>query len=490
MLRATLGLQTPATHMRDSLADAGEFDLAEWRVTPSACLLRRGPIDRPVPPRLMRLLLVLASRPRHIVSKQEIVERVWDNEDVSDDSLSSCVYQLRKALGDESRRPRYIETITKRGYRLLVDAALPPSPRADDAGGPLTLRASQRDFPAQAVDAYERGRALLGCQRARNLLQAKLYFEHALAREPRFAAAHAGLASIQVALHYNQPSGGRWADHARFNARAALELDPQLAEAHAAQGLVLGLIDADFPAADAEYRIAFELRPDLVLARRSYALLLAVMQRSEDALHQLAEAARHDPLNVSAQTQNAHIFFLLRRFDRAAEELLKVLAHDPRSWSAYAQLAFIHWLRGDGSEVHATYRAAASACDTQDLVIRIDAAFATGGAPALYAEVARHLEGRDSNHRFQLPELIGAYTAAGDHERALHLLERGCTDGRPPVLWLLRSPYIEPLRTEAAFHSLVARYCQGSDDSSVAEPSRSEDANLLSNSPHGGARIP
>lgn len=557
----------------------------------------------------MRLLLVLVQRARQVVSRKELVERVWDNEDASDDSVCTSIYQLRKLLGDKSGRPQYIETIPKRGYRMLVEPEFEPAvpdataaasqPAAPSPATPLPpataaplqrpalrslavlplhspdpgdraaaegftaalitelarvpglrvssmtsvmryangsqrvaeiaqqlqvetllegvlLRSGDRvridcrlvdaardchvwagtferdtapslsvqsdvaravarelrarvggellaerchDFPADAVEACWRGRALLASQRPSNLLQAKLYFEHALAREPRFAAAHAGLASIHVSLHYNQHAGAPWAEHARCNARAALELDPLLGEAHAAKGLVLGFIDGDLAAAEAAYRRAFELRPQLVLARRCYALLLAVGQQSEEALHQLAEAARHDPLNVSAQRENAHVFFMLRRFDRAAEELLKVLARQPTSWTAHAKLAFIHWLRGNWSEVHATYRAAASACDTQELVTRFDDAFASGGAAGLYAAVASHLERRNPQHRLHLPELIATYTAAGDHARALHLLERGCAEGRAHVLLLLRSPYLDPLRAEPAFQALAARYC-------------------------------
>jgi DNA-binding winged helix-turn-helix (wHTH) protein len=490
--------------MRDSLADAREFHLAEWRVTPSACRLQCGQINRYVAPRLMRLLLALASRSRQVVSKKELVDRVWDNDDVSDDSLCTCIYQLRKALDDKSGRPRYIETIPKCGYRMLVDpefypatsseppseaeptapprratalpagAALPPatrllparaldvlprrSPNVRHRAVATGFRGGHNGFPADAVDADLRGRGLLGSQRPSNLLQAKLYFEHALAREPRFAAAHARLASIHVALHFNQHGAAPWAEHARCNARAALELDPMLGEAHAAHGGVLGFVDVDLAAADAEYRTAFELQPELVLARRHHALLLAYAQRCEDALHQLAEAARYDPVNVTAQRENAHIFFILRRFDRAADELLKLLLREPRSWTAYAKLAFIHWIRGNSTEVHATYRAAAAACDSHDLVARLDAAFEEGGAAGLYAAVAGHLERRDPQHRLHLPELIATYIAAGDHERALQLLERGCEQGRAHVLWMLRSPYVDRLHADAAFGTLAARY--------------------------------
>jgi DNA-binding winged helix-turn-helix (wHTH) protein/tetratricopeptide (TPR) repeat protein len=447
--------------MRESLADAQEFRLAEWLVIPAAGVLQCAHTSRRVPPRLMRLLLVLASRSQQVVAKDEIIERVWDNQDASDDSVCASIYQLRKALGDQSARPRYIETIPKRGYRMLVDAefqAATPSREAVAVCGAGAAPTALGSFPVDATDAYERGRALIGSPRSGSLLQAQMYFEHAIAREPRFAAAYACLASVQVGLLFNQRAGWGWADRARHNARAALEIDPALGEAHAAQGLVLAYVEGNLLAADAAYRTALALRPGLVMARRRHALFLAVMGRDEEAMAQLAEAARHDPLNVWAQHENAHIFFVLRRFDRAAAELLKILSREPRSWASYAKLAFVHWSGGDWSQLHTTYRAAAIACDTRDFLARIDDAFARRGAAGLYATVARHLEDRNPERRFHLPELISAHIAAGEQNRAMELLESECEHGNPHVIWMLRTPYTDSLQTRADFRSLVERY--------------------------------
>lgn len=92
----------------------------------------RGRIERPdgvthVEPRVMDVLLALAAGAGIPVSRDRIIEAAWGHPHVTDEALSRCISLLRQALGDDPRKPRFIETIPKRGYRLL------PSPVAGSA---------------------------------------------------------------------------------------------------------------------------------------------------------------------------------------------------------------------------------------------------------------------------------------------------------------------------------------------------------------------
>src|SRR5215831_17029063 len=89
-------------------------------------------------PRAAAVLTTLVERAERLVTKQELIEQVWGGLAVGDDALTSCIQELRHALGDDARRPRYIETQHRRGYRLMVPTVhvgqgdtLPPLPRAD-----------------------------------------------------------------------------------------------------------------------------------------------------------------------------------------------------------------------------------------------------------------------------------------------------------------------------------------------------------------------
>jgi adenylate cyclase len=97
-----------------------DFQLGAWRVQPQlnslVCELRAVRLE----PKMMGVLLCLAQRSGDVVSKDQIVQEVWKGTFVTDDVLIRCVSELRKAFGDNAGKPAVIETVPKRGYRLLI----------------------------------------------------------------------------------------------------------------------------------------------------------------------------------------------------------------------------------------------------------------------------------------------------------------------------------------------------------------------------------
>lgn len=81
----------------------------------------------PLEPRVMEVLVCLAKRPGEVVAKSELLDAVWPDVEVTEDVLKNAVWELRKAFGDDARAPRYIQTITKRGYRLIAPVSQEPS---------------------------------------------------------------------------------------------------------------------------------------------------------------------------------------------------------------------------------------------------------------------------------------------------------------------------------------------------------------------------
>lgn len=103
-----------------SLAPAADFHLGDWLVQPSQCRLARGDTIVSIRPKLMDVLAFLARRAGHVVSKQEIIDAVWSKEFIAEGTLAQAVFELRAAIGDRRKGSRYIETIPKRGYRLVA----------------------------------------------------------------------------------------------------------------------------------------------------------------------------------------------------------------------------------------------------------------------------------------------------------------------------------------------------------------------------------
>ena len=112
------------------------FRLGDWLVDPASCHLTRDE-RRTLEPRVMELLELLVSREGRVVSKAEILDRVWSGRFVVESVLTRAVSLLRRALGDSAREPVYIETIPRRGYRLIAPVQwLEPAQSGDKRPSP------------------------------------------------------------------------------------------------------------------------------------------------------------------------------------------------------------------------------------------------------------------------------------------------------------------------------------------------------------------
>ncbi len=106
-----------------------DFRLGKWLIQPSLNSISGdipstagtpGESTRRLEPKVMQVLLCLSQRPDEVVSKEELIKAVWPGTFVTDDVLLRCISELRKALEDDAREPRFIQTISKRGYRLIA----------------------------------------------------------------------------------------------------------------------------------------------------------------------------------------------------------------------------------------------------------------------------------------------------------------------------------------------------------------------------------
>lgn len=110
------------------LARAEAFRLGSWRVEPAACELRADDRVIHLRPKVMDLLAALAARPNKVCSKAQLLDAVWPDVVVTEASLSVAIAELREAIGDDSSHPTFIETIPRRGYRLIAPVLDGPRP--------------------------------------------------------------------------------------------------------------------------------------------------------------------------------------------------------------------------------------------------------------------------------------------------------------------------------------------------------------------------
>ena len=102
------------------LTGTNRFYVADWEVRPGACEIARGDTVVKLEPRVMDLLQFFASRPGEVLSRIELEEQVWPGVVVGYDALTKSIGKLREALGDSEKPPTFIQTIPKKGYRLIA----------------------------------------------------------------------------------------------------------------------------------------------------------------------------------------------------------------------------------------------------------------------------------------------------------------------------------------------------------------------------------
>jgi len=134
----------------DSLPDGTR--IGDWRLYPSLHEVRRGGEVVRLEPKAVALLVRLAERAGRMVSREELLDRVWPGVVVGDDSLTQVVIKLRKALGNQPRHPAYIQTIPKQGYRLIAAIEAPESePEATAPGTAGSRRAGTARALSQSM---------------------------------------------------------------------------------------------------------------------------------------------------------------------------------------------------------------------------------------------------------------------------------------------------------------------------------------------------
>jgi DNA-binding winged helix-turn-helix (wHTH) protein len=138
----------PATADQRTARYSTDLRIDGWHVQPTLNLLTRADASVRLRAQLMDLLLCLASRPGRVFAKEDLVAEVWEGRWIAQSALSRCVAELRAALGDDAQQPRVIQTITKRGYRLIapvevVTIPAEPSPLWDAAASAAAADAAE-----------------------------------------------------------------------------------------------------------------------------------------------------------------------------------------------------------------------------------------------------------------------------------------------------------------------------------------------------------
>src|SRR4051794_20896604 len=125
--------------------------IGEWLADPRDDSLTRDAEKVKIEPRTMRLLMCLARTPGEVVSQDQLLESVWTGVVVGTASIYQSMSQLRKVLGDNEDPPRYIETVARKGYRLVATVTV-PQPAPAPAPAPAPVAAPESAGPPHGVE--------------------------------------------------------------------------------------------------------------------------------------------------------------------------------------------------------------------------------------------------------------------------------------------------------------------------------------------------
>lgn len=319
--------------------------------------------------------------------------------------------------------------------------------------------------PAPAVDlqAYElflQGRYHWNRRPGPVVWDALRCFERAIEREPRFAAAWAGIADIYATLG-SWESGVLEPAEAEAKAQAAaaraLEIDPDLADAHTT--LAYTALHHRWNAGEAEerFRRALGLNPNYAAAHHWYSHCLAARGRFDESLRESRLAVALDPMNLILNVHLAWHHHMAREPEQVLEQAERVIGMDP-------QLHWGHYFAGWGAEslgesrraVESMREAVRRSKDDSVMVAGLARVQAAAGDRREALATLRELEARRKGRALFAYEQALVHLALGEREQALELLERAAADRSGWMAYLDVDPRLDPLRGEARFDALRA----------------------------------
>ena len=328
-------------------------------------------------------------------------------------------------------------------------------------GGPATAAAAPKPAVSpnsyEAYDLYLQGRYFWNKRSPEGFERAANYFQQAIARDPNYARAYAGLADT-----YGLMSAWFFMPHnesmpkARAAALKALELDDSLAEAHASLALIAENDDYDWQTAEKEFKRAIQLDPSYATAHQWFAECLSWQGRFSEALAESERARQLDPLSLIIATDHGAILYFSRQYDRAIEQFRAVLAMEPNFPRAH-MIAYAYVEKGMFREALAAAEIWRHTDGTPDLEAQ---AYIHGRAGE--QEKARSaLEKWEKWHKSHATPLTGevvmAYIAAGRHDEAITLLEKAYAEHSNVGLAMKVGPFFDPLRPDPRFQDLLRR---------------------------------
>lgn len=315
----------------------------------------------------------------------------------------------------------------------------------------------------QAYQDYLKGRYYWNKRTGDDLKRAIEYFSQAIAKDPRYALAHTGLADCYIVIpNYSDVTKQEAYLKAKAAALKALEIDDSLAEAHTSLGGIKADYEWDFAGAEAEFKRALALNPNYATTYHFYAQHLSAMGRHEEALTQIKRAQELDPLSLIINSVVGDTYIKARQYDRAIEQLRRTIEMDKNFPRTHRYLANAYLEKGMYKEAITEFQIASlltgeNVAKVEGRTKSLTEAFASGGAQGFWRKELEFLTEDQEKGTVLIYAIASAYARLGDKEQSITWLERAYRERDPYLVYLKIDPQFDSFRADPRVINLLRR---------------------------------
>jgi len=310
----------------------------------------------------------------------------------------------------------------------------------------------------EAYELYLKGRFFWNRRSGPDLREAIDYFNQAIAKDPGYALAYAGLADSYLLLaNYGGSSTAEVIPPARTVVTKALELDDSLAEAHASRGL-LETFELHLQHAITEYQRAIKLKPNYATAHHWLGLGHSSLGHFDQAIAHLKRALELDPLSLIINADFSWTYLTARRFEDAQAQARKTIKMDPLFFRAHYYLGTVLQLKGDVAGAIPEFQKSFDLNGDPYSLATLGQAYARNGQKDEAQKVLARLN-EEAKSRYVAPYgLAVLYLGLGEKEAALAELERAYQRGDTNRLFVMKvDPFLDELRNQPRFQALLQK---------------------------------
>jgi TolB-like protein/DNA-binding winged helix-turn-helix (wHTH) protein/Tfp pilus assembly protein PilF len=283
-------------------------------------------------------------------------------------------------------------------------------------------------------------------------------FEKAIAIDPNYALAYAGVADSYILIGYFGALPMKEAmPKAKMAAERALEIDDWIAEAHASLANIAAWYEWDTAVSEREFLKAIEVNPNYPTGHHWYGLFLAATKRFDEAVQELKIAQSFDPTSLIINSDLGYTYYLARRYDEAIEQCTRTLEMDANFELAHYEAGLAYVEKGNYENAFAEFGRATSLDNKPQALAMIGYTFARAGKRRDAERALGQLE-MLSKQRFVSPNAMAIIHAAlGNNDKALDFLEKDYDLRSSNIFELRVDPRMDRLRADPRFQGLLLR---------------------------------